>query len=69
MIPIAPVDVVPGPDNPFGPISNPDRDVGVLITPAERADIVFTPTGVHGDQVYLEWHDFPRGRHSIRLYY
>ena len=57
--------MVSDPDNSFGLISNPDRGVGVLITPSERADIVFTPTGFHGDHVHLEWHDFPRGRHSI----
>lgn len=42
-------------------ISDPDPSKGVLLTPGERAEIVFTPTG--SEPIELEWHDIPRGRH------
>ena len=45
------------------PDSNPGN--GILLSPAERADVVFVPSGAHGDKLYLEWHDIARGRHSI----
>ena len=44
-------------------MSDPDPDKGVILTPGERADIVFVPTGDE-DQLVMKWHDFPRGRHS-----
>jgi len=44
--------------------SNPDPSLGVLLVPGERAEIIFTPNGEPGDYAYIEWHDFPRGRHS-----
>jgi len=33
--------------------------------PGERADIVLVPTTVTGTLSAIEWHDFPRGKHSI----
>lgn len=51
------------PDGSGGTISDPDPEKGLLLTPGERADVVFTPNpGLH--EVVVEWHDFPRGRHS-----
>jgi len=46
--------------------SNPDPSLGVLLVPGERAEIIFTPNGNPGDSAYIEWHDFPRGRHSAK---
>jgi FtsP/CotA-like multicopper oxidase with cupredoxin domain len=43
--------------------SDPDPGRGILLTPGERADLVFTPTG-NDEEVLLEWHDSPRGRHT-----
>ena len=48
-----------------GMMSNPDPAVGLLLTPAERADVVFLPTGQ--DPIVVEWHDMARGRHSAML--
>jgi len=45
-------------------VSNPDPSLGILLVPGERAEIVFTPKGNPGEFLYLEGHDFPRGRHS-----
>lgn len=60
-IPIDPVEVVADPHNPGAEMSDPDPSKGLLLTPGERADVVFTPaTG----KIPVEWHDFPRGRHS-----
>jgi FtsP/CotA-like multicopper oxidase with cupredoxin domain len=44
-------------------ISNPDVTKGILLTPGERADVVFTPTG---RDISIEWHDFKRGRHTAQ---
>jgi len=44
--------------------SNPDPYLGILLVPGERADVVFTPKRIFGDSIHIEWHDFPRGRHS-----
>ena len=46
-------------------VSDPDPHVGLMLTPGERAEVVFTPRGDHGDSVFVEWHDFPRGRHTV----
>lgn len=43
-------------------ISDQDINKGVLLTPGERADLVFTPTGK--GPIHLEWHDILRGRHN-----
>lgn len=59
---VPPIEMIPDPEDPGRRISNPDPDQGILLTPAERADIVFTPTG--RGPIRVEWHDFPRGRHS-----
>ncbi len=64
-LPIQPIGMVADPDESEGLISDPNPNVGLLLTPSERADIVFTPSGPKGQELYLEWHDFARGRHSI----
>ena len=53
----APVEIPPieGPDDL-------DPAHGLLLTPGERADVVFTPTGNHAFN--LVWYDWERGRHS-----
>lgn len=45
------------------PNSNPEN--GILLSPAERADVVFVPSGFQGEELFLEWHDIARGRHSV----
>jgi FtsP/CotA-like multicopper oxidase with cupredoxin domain len=40
----------------------PDRSKGLILTPGERADVVFTPSG--SDPIALRWHDTDRGRHE-----
>ncbi len=61
-IAIPPVGMVPDPEEPGEMISNPDPSRGLLLTPGERADVVFTPAGE--GPVEIEWHDYPRGRHT-----
>jgi len=50
-----------------GLASDPDPELGLLLTPSERADVVLVPRGDVGDEIYLQWHDFPRGRHSATV--
>jgi len=45
--------------------SDPDPTKGLMLVPGERADIVLVPTTVTGTLSAIEWHDFPRGKHSI----
>lgn len=46
--------------------SDPDPTTGLLLTPGERADILFVPQPSEGGgALHFEWHDFPRGRHSV----
>jgi len=61
-IEIPPIERIPDPHDPDHMISDPDRDHGLLLTPAQRADVVVTPTG---DDLHLEWHDTARGRHTV----
>lgn len=53
----APVEILPieGPGD-----LNPDH--GLILTPGERADLIFTPSGSHSFD--LMWYDWERGRHS-----
>ena len=46
-----------------GLASDPDPSLGVLLTPSERADVVVVPRGDVGDEIFIEWHDFPTKRH------
>lgn len=46
-------------------VSDPDPTTGIILTPGERADLLFIPEGNIGDLLRLEWHDMPRGRHSV----
>ena len=39
----------------------------IFLVPGQRADVVFTPTGVAGDSVPVIWTDTSRGRHSISI--
>jgi len=68
-IEISPVEMVmdtsAGGHHGGGDISDPDPSKGLLLTPAERADIVFTPIAT--DSIVIEWHDIARGRHSALL--
>ena len=43
--------------------SDPNPSTGLFISPGERADIVFVPTG-SGSLAFI-WHDTRRGRHSV----
>lgn len=60
-----PIDMIADPDDPSRVISNPDPDLGVLLSVAERSEVVYIPDGDPGDVSYLEWHDYPRGRHKV----
>jgi len=62
-ITLKPIDMIPDPENPLQMISNPDPDLGLMLTPGERADVIITPKGEHGSALFVQWHDFPRGRH------
>lgn len=57
-----PVDLITTPEGEI--ISNPDPARGVLLVPGERADVVFTPIGEAGSELYLQWHDIARGLHT-----
>ena len=48
-----------------GTVSDPSPAKGLMLVPGERADIVLIPTAVTGTLSAIEWHDFPRGRHSV----
>jgi FtsP/CotA-like multicopper oxidase with cupredoxin domain len=39
---------------------------GLLLVPGERADVVLTPKGEPGDELFVMWHDTPRGLHSAK---
>ncbi len=45
-------------------VSDPDLSRGVLLTPGERADLIWIPSGENQDVVTLHWHDWPRGDHG-----
>jgi FtsP/CotA-like multicopper oxidase with cupredoxin domain len=64
-IEIEPIELVDDPDNPGNLISDPDPSKGLLLAPSERADIVFVPNHITDKPVFLEWHDFRRGRHDF----
>lgn len=59
------VTLVPHPTEPGEYVSNPDDSQGVILTPGERADLIVTPTANAGFTLGLEWHDLPRGDHSV----
>ena len=46
-------------------VSDPNPTTGIILTPGERADVVVFLEGDSGDLVRFEWHDMPRGRHSV----
>ncbi len=45
-------------------MSDPDLSKGIMLTPGERADLIWVPTGDNQALVTLEWHDWPRGDHG-----
>ena len=59
---IPPIERIPDHHNPGHLVSDPDPTKGILLTPGERADIVCIPQARR--KLKIEWHDFPRGRHS-----
>ncbi len=59
-----PIELVPYPIQPSRLISDPDPSKGVLLVSGERAEVIFTPLAEVGTELYLEWHDLQRGRHS-----
>jgi len=42
-------------------------DQGILLFPAERMDVIFTPTGVDGESFTIYQRDWWRGRHSASI--
>lgn len=69
-VPVTPIDMVMpghgghGGEGGDGMVSDPDLGAGVMLTPGERADLVWVPSGGNGDRVQLTWHDWPRGDHG-----
>ncbi len=59
---VEPIGMIPDPHHPHRMVSDPDPSKGVLLTPGERVDVVFTPTG--SQPIDVEWHDIARGRHT-----
>ena len=48
--------------------SDPDPTTGLLLTPGERADVILFPVPQEaGSSLHFEWHDTPRGRHSVEF--
>jgi len=58
---ITPIDTLT--DDEGNEYSNPDPSLGLLLTPGERAELVFRPTGE--GPVLMEWHDMPIGFHEV----
>lgn len=59
------VSMFPDPADPKRRISEPDPTTGLLLVPGERAEVVITPRGSPGEEITVENHDFPRGRHDV----
>ena len=59
------VSMVGDPANPRRRISEPDPSTGLVLVPGERAEVVITPRGAPGDEITVEAHDLPRGRHDV----
>ena len=62
---VRPVSMVPDPADPKRRISESNPDAGLILVPGERAEVVITPQGELGDEITVEWHDLPRGRHEV----
>jgi FtsP/CotA-like multicopper oxidase with cupredoxin domain len=62
---VQPVAMLPDPADPKRRISDANPDNGLLLVPGERAEVVITPRGQPGEEITVEWHDFPRGRHDV----
>ncbi len=58
-----PIEVQPAFDG--SQISDADPNTGLFLTPGERADVVFVPTGL--SSLLFQWHDTRRGRHSLEF--
>jgi len=59
--------ISPRDGEPLNLFSDPSLDYGIMLVPGERADIIFTPIGKKNDNVFMEWHFFPRGYHGVEL--
>lgn len=64
-LPVRAVSMVSDPADPGRRMSEPDADSGPILVPGERAEVVITPRGEPGDEIEVQWHDFPRGRHAV----
>jgi FtsP/CotA-like multicopper oxidase with cupredoxin domain len=62
---VRPIAMLPDPADAKRRISDANPDDGLLLVPGERAEVVITPRGAVGDEINVEWHDFPRGRHAV----
>lgn len=62
---VQPITTLPDPADPKRRISDANPDNGLLLVPGERAEVVITPRGAVGDEITVQWHDFPRGRHAV----
>ena len=59
------VSMFPDAADPKRRISEPDPTTGLVLVPGERAEVVITPRGAPGDEITVEAHDLPRGRHDV----
>ena len=59
------VSMFPDPADPKRRISEGDPTTGLVLVPGERAEVVITPRGAVGDEITVEAHDLPRGRHDV----
>lgn len=51
-----------------GSMMGAPQEGGLLLVNGERADVLVTPHGNPGDELFLQWHDAPRGLHTaIRM--
>ncbi len=57
--------IIPPPGGGWSHASSNDPDEGIFLTPGERADVVWTPSGLNGETVLVQNHDWNRGAHAV----
>ncbi|MFT7464707.1 MAG: FtsP/CotA-like multicopper oxidase with cupredoxin domain [Pseudohongiellaceae bacterium] len=57
--------IIPPPGGGYAHASSNDPDEGIFLTPGERADVIWTPSGTNGDIVEVKTHDWNRGAHAV----
>ncbi|MFT7464708.1 MAG: FtsP/CotA-like multicopper oxidase with cupredoxin domain [Pseudohongiellaceae bacterium] len=59
-----PPSVTPG---GYSHISSQDPEEGIFLVPGERADVVWTPNALPGEQIFVRNHPWNRGAHAVLL--